>query len=87
MYISFRHQLLRAIAKKIYFEQVVLLICILYFSGSDASLNCLTGAAYVGHMENVIMTFDGAVRTSTDQYEYLENPEITQVYPSEAFNA
>ncbi len=57
------------------------------FSRSDTRLICLTGVAFSGYTDNVIMTFDGAERTSLAKYEYKDNPEITAVYPSEAFNA
>ncbi|XP_038067021.1 plexin-B1-like [Patiria miniata] len=44
-------------------------------------LECTTTAGKVGYQGGVKVSFDGAMRTSSDMYTYTENPTITEVSP------
>ncbi|XP_038061900.1 plexin-B-like [Patiria miniata] len=47
----------------------------------ESMLECTTTAAQVGYKGVVKVSFDGAMRTSSDMYTYTENPTITEVSP------
>ncbi|XP_072025120.1 hepatocyte growth factor receptor-like [Amphiura filiformis] len=56
-------------------------------AADDTELTCSTGSAVSGYKAQVKMTYDGAERTSEDEYEYQDNPAINRVQPNEAFKA
>ncbi|XP_038069355.1 plexin-B-like [Patiria miniata] len=47
----------------------------------ESMLECTTTADQVGYQGIVKVSFDGAMRTSSDMYTYTENPTITEVSP------
>ncbi|XP_038061896.1 plexin-B-like [Patiria miniata] len=47
----------------------------------ESRLECTTTAAQVEYHGLVKVSFDGAMRTSSDMYTYTENPTITEVSP------
>ncbi|XP_072025124.1 hepatocyte growth factor receptor-like [Amphiura filiformis] len=56
-------------------------------AADDTQLTCSTGTSVAGYKAQVKMTYDGAERTSKDEYEYRKNPVINKVQPNEAFKA
>ena len=54
---------------------------------SDKGVVCTTEESFEGNKAQVIMSFDGAIRSFADMYEYRANPAISSVTPFEAFKA
>ncbi|XP_038069424.1 plexin-B-like [Patiria miniata] len=50
-------------------------------------LECTTPVGQVGYQGVVKVSFDGAMRTSSDMYTYTENPTITKVSPLKSINS
>ncbi|XP_038069358.1 plexin-B-like [Patiria miniata] len=50
-------------------------------------LECTTPVGQVGYQGVVKVSFDGAMRTSSDMYTYSENPTITKVSPLKSINS
>ncbi|XP_038066354.1 plexin-A4-like [Patiria miniata] len=55
--------------------------CIITSKPVESMLECTTTAGQVGYQGVVKVSFDGAMRTSSDMYTYAENPTITEVSP------
>ncbi|XP_038066814.1 plexin-B1-like [Patiria miniata] len=55
--------------------------CMITGQPVESMLECTTTAGQVGYKDVVKVSFDGAMRTSSDMYTYTENPTITEVSP------
>ncbi|XP_038069390.1 plexin-A4-like [Patiria miniata] len=53
----------------------------------ESMLECTTTAGQVGYKDVVKLSFDGAMRTSSDMYTYTENPTIIDVSPLQSINS
>ncbi|XP_038069507.1 plexin-B-like [Patiria miniata] len=61
--------------------------CIITSQPVEFMLECTTPAGQVGYQGVVKVSFDGAMRTSSDMYTYSENPTITEVSPLKSINS
>ncbi|XP_038069442.1 plexin-B-like [Patiria miniata] len=61
--------------------------CIITSPPVEFMLECTTPVGQVGYQGVVKVSFDGAMRTSSDMYTYTENPTITEVSPLKSINS